>query len=74
MSRGTIWPCRTTASWRARHAEDGDLGVVDDRNRRGAAQRADIGDREGAAAQVVEGGLAVADTLRQRAELPGDLQ
>src|SRR6266850_968354 len=50
----------------ARHAENGHLGVVDDRDRAGAAQRADVGDRERPTSQVVERGLALADTLGER--------
>src|SRR2546422_4034140 len=35
-------------------AEDRDLRIVDDRDGAGAAEGADVGDREGATAQVVE--------------------
>src|SRR5207244_2328855 len=50
-------------------AEDRHLGVVDDRNRAGATERADVGDRERPPAQVVERRLARADALRERRQL-----
>ena len=56
---------------RARHAEDGHLGVVDDRDRAGAAERADIRDRERAPAQVVERRLALAHALGERGRARG---
>ena len=68
--RGTIAPSRTTASSPpARHAEDGDLRVVDDRDGAGAAEGADVGDRERAATQVVQRGLALAHALGQGPQL-----
>src|SRR6266850_2135332 len=54
---------------RARDAEDGHLGVVDDRDRAGSAERAEIGDGEGPSAQVLERGLARANALRERRQL-----
>src|SRR2546425_830817 len=50
-------------------AEDRDLRIVDDRDGAGAAEGADVGDREGATAQVVERRLALAHALGQRAQL-----
>ena len=68
-------PSRTTGSSRAaRHAEDGDLRIVDDRDGAGAAERADVGDREGAAAQIVQGRLALAHALGERAQLARELE
>src|SRR4029453_10264764 len=54
---------------RARDPEDGHLRVIDDRDRAGPAERADIGDGEGPAAQILERGLALANALRERGQL-----
>ena len=45
------------------HAEDRDLGLVDDRRRRDGADRAGVGEGEGAAGEVVGGELAGAGAL-----------
>ena len=54
----------------ARHAEDGHLGLVDDRRERRAADAAQVGDREAAALHLVERELAGARLLGQLRSAP----
>ena len=54
-------------------AENGDLGIVDDGNGPGAAEGTEIGDGARPSAQVVKGGLALADPRGQRGQLTSQL-
>jgi hypothetical protein len=60
------------------HAEDRDLGEVDDGRREQAADVAGVGDREGAAGEVLDGDLAIArargEVLQVPASSPIDLR
>src|SRR5439155_285419 len=58
---------------RAGDAEDGDFGVIDDRDCARPAERSDVGEREGPAAQVLERGLALAHARGQGGELALEL-
>ena len=55
-------------------AEDGDFRVIDDRAGEQAAEIADRGDGEGAAAQVLQLGLAQAGVGCQAFDLAGNLE
>ena len=59
---------------RPRDAEDRHLGVVDDRDRAGPPERADVGDRERPAAQIVERRLAVPHALGDLTQLVAALE
>ena len=57
----------------SRHAEDGHFRVVDDGNGARAAEGADIGHGEGAAAKVVESRLALANASGEGGQLAGQV-
>ena len=53
-------------------AEDRDLGLVDDRGVEQGARAADVGDREGAAGQLVRADLVVAGAGGEVGDVPGE--